>query len=74
MGLMEKYVKWKKGEIFNITGTEKYMVELFKTGINEDQVLILEKYDKQTTILFLVGLLLYFLLGFVLGIIMFLVN
>ena len=74
MGLMEKFVRWKKGEIFNISGTDKYMVELFKTGINEDQVLILEKYDKQTTIIFLIGLFIYFLMGLVLGFLMFLVN
>ena len=72
MGLMEKYVKWKKGEIFNITGSEKYIIELFKSGINEEQVMILEKYEKYTTIVFLIGLLLYFLIGLVLGFLLFL--
>jgi hypothetical protein len=69
MPLLEKY-KWYQCGIVK-AGTNERMQRFFKTNPSEEQLLILDEMDKINNFIILLGVLLYFVLGVLVGYLIF---
>ena len=67
MSRMDEYYLWKRGELNKKLWKET--IELFKTNLNDEQIIALNNYDKKFLIMFLLGILIYGIFGFFLGLI-----
>ena len=67
MSRMDEYYIWKRGKLNKKLWKET--IELFKTNLNDEQILALNNYDKKFLIMFLLGILVYGIFGFFLGLI-----
>jgi len=67
MSRMDEYYLWKRGKLNKKLWKET--IELFKTNLNDEQILALNNYDKKFLIMFLLGILVYGIFGFFLGLI-----
>ena len=65
MGRMEEYYLWKKGEL-NKKMSETTL-NLFRTTLDDEQLIALEKYDKRTLYIVVIGLISYLTVGFLYG-------
>ena len=67
MSRMDEYYLWKRGKLNKKLWKET--IELFKTNLNDEQILALNNYDKKFLIMFLLGILVYGIFGFFIGLI-----
>ena len=67
MSRMDEYYLWKRGKLNKKLWKET--IELFKTNLNDEQIIALNNYDKKFLIMFLLGILIYGIFGFFLGLI-----
>ena len=65
MGLLEDYYQYKKGELPRFPS--RPLLKFFKTHPTEEQVMYIEKHDKYTELICMVGFLLYLVLGILIG-------
>lgn len=66
MSFYEKYILWKKG-LYSGSSYNKYTLKLIRSGISEEQAYIISQKDKYETLMYMAGLLLYFLIGLLAG-------
>ena len=66
MSFLKKYKKYQEGVV--ISGTTPKMQEFFKTKPTEKQIMLLDDLNEQTTAWVILGLVVYMLLGFLIGI------
>jgi len=65
MGLLEDYYKYKKGVLPRFPS--KPLLKFFRTRPTEEQVMYIEKHQKYTELIALVGIMLYLVLGILMG-------
>ena len=66
MRASEKYKLWNDGKDFP-KWYDKYMVQLFGTGLTPEQLIIMDKNEKLENRLLGLNLFLYFVIGIILG-------
>jgi hypothetical protein len=66
MSLLEKYKWFQKGIIKY--GTNERLQRFFKTNPTEEQLMMLDEMDKTNTVIWMIGLLIYFAVGAIGGV------